>query len=205
MLCGKSYKAAYISAELKPTSRTLADTIKECTPSEHLHSWTYSNYFHWRITRWYFHEQAEATRNPERRKHPDYLNADEIERVRKAETAIMALLMSADYKQIRYTALQGTQSGIGGSLEMADIKEKHPTWFKMKIERRQLIKQLPAETAVNVLLACWDYLETGEIPETLQPMEKIAFSAFFPDMEEAWTRYEQRVKNGASGGRPTGQ
>ena len=50
-----------------------------------------------------------------------------------------------------------------------------------------------------------DYLETGEIPETLQPMEKIAFSAFFPDMEEAWTRYEQRVKNGASGGRPTGQ
>ena len=88
---------------------------------------------------------------------------------------------------------------------MADIKEKHPTWFKMKIERRQLIKQLPAETAVNVLLACWDYLETGEIPETLQPMEKIAFSAFFPDMEEAWTRYDQRVKNGASGGRPTGQ
>lgn len=45
----------------------------------------------------------------------------------------------------------------------------------MKIERRQLIKQLPAETAVNVLLACWDYLETGEIPETLQPMEKNCF------------------------------
>lgn len=76
---------------------------------------------------------------------------------------------------------------------MADTKEKHPTWFKMKIERRQLIKQLPAETAVNVLLACWDYLETGEIPESLQPMEKIAFSAFFPDMEEAWARYEQRI------------
>ena len=36
---------------------------------------------------------------------------------------------------------------------MAEVKEKHPTWFKMKIERRQLIKQLPAETAVNVLLA----------------------------------------------------
>lgn len=26
---------------------------------------------------------------------------------------------------------------------MAEVKEKHPTWFKMKIERRQLIKQLP--------------------------------------------------------------
>lgn len=76
---------------------------------------------------------------------------------------------------------------------MAEVKEKHPTWFKMKIERRQLIKQLPAETAVSVLLACWDFLETGEIPETLTPIEKIAFSAFFPDMEEAWRRYEQRV------------
>lgn len=76
---------------------------------------------------------------------------------------------------------------------MSDIKEKHPSWFKMKIERRQLIKQLPPETAVNVLLACYDYLETGEIPESLQPMERIAFSAFFPDMEEAWQRYEQRI------------
>lgn len=85
------------------------------------------------------------------------------------------------------------QRGAGGGVTMAEVKEKHPTWFKMKIERRQLIKQLPAETAVNVLLACWDFLETGEIPETLTPIEKIAFSAFFPDMEEAWRRYEQRV------------
>ena len=72
----------------------------------------------------------------------------------------------------------------------------------MKIERRQLIKQLPPETAINVLLACWDYLETGEISDALQPMEKIAFSAFFPDMEEAWKRYEQRINSGSKGGRP---
>ena len=84
---------------------------------------------------------------------------------------------------------------------MAEIKERHPTWFKMKIERRQLIRQLPTDTAVNVLLACWDYLETGETPETLLPMEKIAFSAFFPDMEEAWESYEKRIKNGSLGGR----
>lgn len=37
---------------------------------------------------------------------------------------------------------------------MAEVKEKHPTWFKMKIERRQLVKQLEPTTAVNVLLAC---------------------------------------------------
>ena len=76
---------------------------------------------------------------------------------------------------------------------MANIKAKHPTWFKMKIERRKLIKELPADTAVNVLLACWDYLETMEIPENLNSIEKIVFSAFFPDMEEAWKRYEQRI------------
>ena len=34
------------------------------------------------------------------------------------------------------------------------------------------------------------FLLVGSI---LQPLEKIAFSAFFPDMEEAWQRYEQRV------------
>ena len=73
---------------------------------------------------------------------------------------------------------------------MAEVKEKHPTWFKMKIERRQLVKQLEPKTAVNVLLACWDYLETGEHPTNLSVLEQVAFSAFFPDMEEACkTRY----------------
>lgn len=77
---------------------------------------------------------------------------------------------------------------------MAEIKEKHPTWFKMKSERRQLVKELPAQTTAKVLLACWEYLETAEIPSELDPMERIAFSAFFPDLEEAWRLYEQRIK-----------
>lgn len=77
---------------------------------------------------------------------------------------------------------------------MAEIKEKHPTWFKMRSERRQLVKELPAETTAKVLLACWDYLETAEIPSELDPMERIAFSAFFPDLEESWRLYEQRIK-----------
>lgn len=71
-----------------------------------------------------------------------------------------------------------------------ETKEKHPTWFKMKIERRQLIKQLPAETAVTVLLACWDYLETGEIPDELDAMEKIALSALITDMAASWEKYK---------------
>lgn len=76
---------------------------------------------------------------------------------------------------------------------MAEIKEKHPTWFKMKAERRQLVRELPAETTAKVLLACWEYLETAEIPATLNPLERIAFSAFFPDLEESWRLYEQRI------------
>lgn len=83
------------------------------------------------------------------------------------------------------------------------VKEKHPSWFKMKLERRELIKQLSPETAVNVLLACWDFLETGEKPVCLSPIESVAFSAFMPDMKEAWERYIQRINAKASGNRTT--
>ena len=76
---------------------------------------------------------------------------------------------------------------------MAKDKDKHPSWFKMKLERRELVRQLSSETAVNVLLACWDFLETGEKPANLSPIEIVAFSAFMPDMEEAWARYVQRI------------
>lgn len=78
--------------------------------------------------------------------------------------------------------------------ELQRIKEKHPNWFKMKLERRELIRQLAPETAVNVLLACWDYLETGEKPGTLSPIENVAFASFMPDMEEAWSKYLQRIE-----------
>ena len=85
---------------------------------------------------------------------------------------------------------------------MAEIKDKHPSWFKMKLERRELIRQLSPETAVNVLLACWDFLETGEKPEGLSPIENVAFASFMPDMDEAWNRYLTRISSGAKGGRP---
>lgn len=85
---------------------------------------------------------------------------------------------------------------------MAEIQEKHPSWFKMKLERRELVRQLSPETAVNVLLACWDYMETGERPTDLSPIEGIAFSAFLPDLREAWKTYLQRISNGENGGRP---
>ena len=86
---------------------------------------------------------------------------------------------------------------------MAETKERHPSWFKLKLERRELVKQLAPDTAVNVLLACWDYLETGERPPDLSSFEEVALSAFLPDLEDAWQRYIQRVRNGSAGGRPS--
>lgn len=83
-------------------------------------------------------------------------------------------------------------------------KAKHPSWFKMKLERRELVRELSPETAVNVLLACWEFLETGEKSTGLSPIENVAFASFMPDMEEAWGRYMQRIEARSSGkGRPS--
>ena len=81
---------------------------------------------------------------------------------------------------------------------MAKCCNKHPNWFKLKTERRQLLKELPPESAVNLLLACFDFLEFGSFPSAMRPIEKIAAAAFLPDLEEAWAKYEQRVNARAS-------
>lgn len=87
---------------------------------------------------------------------------------------------------------------------MSALRDKHPSWFKLKTERRQLIKELPPETAVTVLLACLDYLEIGSFPDSMHPIERIAASAFLPDLEEAWAKYTKRVSNGSKGGATKG-
>lgn len=79
--------------------------------------------------------------------------------------------------------------------------EYHPSWFKMKLERKQLLQELPDNIAKNVLLACFEFIETGAIPE-MDFTSKIAFFGFFPDLEEAWRSYEKRVEAGNRGGRP---
>lgn len=61
---------------------------------------------------------------------------------------------------------------------VSNVKGRHPNWFKIKIERRELIRQLAPETAVSVLLACLEYLETGEKPRDLSPIESVALAAF---------------------------
>lgn len=79
--------------------------------------------------------------------------------------------------------------------------EKHPVWFKMKLERRELIAQLPPDAVTTVLLACFDFLETGKKPSGLSAIESVAFSAFFPDLNDAWGKYVTRIENGSKGGR----
>lgn len=76
---------------------------------------------------------------------------------------------------------------------MEEVKERHPSWFKLKLERRELVRELPPEAVVHALLACWEVLETGEKPQNLSPIERVAFAAFAPDLEEAWKRYAQRI------------
>ena len=38
----------------------------------------------------------------------------------------------------------------------------------------------------------------------MHPIERIAASAFLPDLEEAWAKYTKRVSNGSKGGAPKG-
>lgn len=75
---------------------------------------------------------------------------------------------------------------------MSTSKEKHPSWFKMKLERRTMVKQLKPRVAVNVLLACWEFLETGEKPTGLSPIESIAFSAFMKNWRAALITWEKK-------------
>lgn len=76
---------------------------------------------------------------------------------------------------------------------MATIKEKHPSWFKMKLEHKELLNRLPPETVVNVLLDCMYYLETREEPDIATDLEDAALAAFLPNLEEAWEKYLQRI------------
>lgn len=81
-------------------------------------------------------------------------------------------------------------------------ERRHPSWFKLRVERRDFLRELPPQTAVNVLLLCLDYLEKGEPIEIEDPLTRIAFSAFAPDVSEAWRQYNARVESGRKGGRP---
>lgn len=70
------------------------------------------------------------------------------------------------------------------------MKERSQLAAKMKSERRRLIRQLPPETAVNILLACLDYLETGVLTKELSTFESIAVNAFLSDMLRAFENLE---------------
>lgn len=74
-------------------------------------------------------------------------------------------------------------------------------WFKMKINHEKMIEKLPAESAKNVLLACFYFLRTGETRE-MPALDECAFYAIFPELEEAIRRCATARENGAKGGRP---
>ena len=91
--------------QLKPTSKTLAEAVKENTPPEHLHTYTYSNFFSLvhKIALGKSTAQLKKERGiPQGANIPDYLTADELERVYKADSAIVAMLgLGMDYQSIK--------------------------------------------------------------------------------------------------------
>lgn len=95
---------------LKPTSRSLSDAINENIPPEHLHSYTFPTFFslaHKMALGQSTKQLRQQREIPKGKPVPDYLDSNELEAVRKAETAIMALLdVGMDYSQIKQALLQ---------------------------------------------------------------------------------------------------
>ena len=81
-------------------------------------------------------------------------------------------------------------------------QKRHPSWFKLRLEKRDFLRELPPKVAVDALLLCLDFLENGETLDVEDPLTRIAFSAFSPDVSEAWRQYTARVECGRKGGRP---
>lgn len=69
---------------------------------------------------------------------------------------------------------------------------KAPSWFKLKVERRDVLQSVPPSVAINALMACFDYLDTGVAPD-MGALERIVFAAILPDLKEAAGQYEKRV------------
>ena len=86
---------------------------------------------------------------------------------------------------------------------MAKDKDKHPSWFKMKLERRELVRQLSpensSERAAGLLGLLGDRRKARKPvshPKALRSLRSCR------TCEEAWARYLIRVASGAQGGRP---
>lgn len=78
-----------------------------------------------------------------------------------------------------------------------------PTWFALKLERREVLELLPPEKLSHVLKMCFDFLETRQRPDGGDALERLAFAAIAPDIEGAWEKYDASVRNGRKGGRPS--
>lgn len=58
---------------------------------------------------------------------------------------------------------------------------------------RKRLGQMSPETARNVLLACWDYLECGAVSESMSAEERVAFSEIFPLLQNSFQHFAQRM------------
>lgn len=80
--------------------------------------------------------------------------------------------------------------------------------FLMYLDWRQHLEMLTDGEQGRLLMALFDYVETGVLPE-LEGMAKMAFSFIRAQIDRDAEKYEERCRvnreNGAKGGRPSKQ
>ena len=77
--------------------------------------------------------------------------------------------------------------------------------FLLYTEHSELFKLLSKEQAGELIMALFEYNQTGEIPD-LEPVTKMAFVSIKLDLDRNAKKYEQKIEhlreNGKKGGRP---
>ena len=74
-----------------------------------------------------------------------------------------------------------------------------PAWFKMFRNQKTLIDSVSDEAAGKALKAIFQYFDSEEIPENLDPLVFAVFSAVKPYIDESFEDYRKAVESGRRG------
>lgn len=77
-------------------------------------------------------------------------------------------------------------------------KRKRATWFKCFLSSKATIDAVPDENAGKGIKAAFAYFESKKEPE-LDTLSNVVFCAMRPYIDESFSDYDERVKNGKDG------
>ena len=69
-------------------------------------------------------------------------------------------------------------------------KSGRASWFKVFLHQKALIDAVPDENAGAALKAAFSYFDTGEAPESLDPLTLAVFASLKPYIDEAFSDYQ---------------